>query len=100
MLESHGHMTRPFLIRKYSKVFSFLIVLSLLMFQLAWAPGKGMKGKEYKDYWEVEQGVSYIPWSKISTDVDLELLEEGGMIDEESFPEWLKGDLLFIKCYK
>ncbi|KAG8318093.1 RNA binding [Homalodisca vitripennis] len=57
---------------------------------LAWAPGKGMKGKEYKDYWEVEQGVSYIPWTKLSPDIDLELLEEGGMIDEESFPEWLK----------
>lgn len=50
-----------------------------------------MKGKEYKDYWEVDQGVSYIPWSKLSRDIDLDLLEEGGMIDEESFPDWLKG---------
>ncbi|XP_075227994.1 insulator su(Hw) mRNA adaptor isoform X2 [Lycorma delicatula] len=57
---------------------------------LAWAPGKGMKGKEWKDYWEVDQGVSYIPWSKINPDTDLELLEEGGMFDEESFPDWLK----------
>lgn len=50
-----------------------------------------MKGKEWKDYWEVEQGVSFIPWNKISRDIDLELLEEGGMLDEESFPEWLRG---------
>ncbi|XP_054270255.1 SR-related and CTD-associated factor 4-like isoform X3 [Macrosteles quadrilineatus] len=57
---------------------------------LAWAPGKGMKGKEYKDYWEVDQGVSYIPWSKITHDIDVELLEEGGMIDEESMPDWLR----------
>lgn len=62
-----------------------------VIFKLAWAPGKGMKGKEYKDFWEVEQGVSYIPWSKLTQDIDLELLEEGGMIDEESFPDWLKG---------
>uniref|UniRef100_A0A1B6C775 RRM domain-containing protein n=1 Tax=Clastoptera arizonana TaxID=38151 RepID=A0A1B6C775_9HEMI len=56
---------------------------------IAWAPGKGMKDKEWKDYWEVEQGVSYIPWCKIPRDIDLELLEDGGMLDEESFPDWL-----------
>ncbi|KAF7989878.1 hypothetical protein HCN44_008552 [Aphidius gifuensis] len=55
---------------------------------LAWAPGKGVKGKEWKDYWEVELGVSYIPWNKLNnvTERDLELLEEGGMIDEDTIP--------------
>lgn len=63
------------------------------IFQLAWAPGKGVKGKEWKDYWEVELGVSYIPWNKLVnvTDQDLELLEEGGMIDEDTLPPNLKG---------
>lgn len=63
------------------------------VFQLAWAPGKGVKGKEWKDYWEVELGVSYIPWNKLVnvTDQDLELLEEGGMIDEDTLPPNLKG---------
>ncbi|XP_025989646.1 SR-related and CTD-associated factor 4 isoform X2 [Solenopsis invicta] len=62
---------------------------------LAWAPGKGVKGKEWKDYWEVELGVSYIPWNKLTniTDQDLELLEEGGMIDEDTLPPHLKGKL-------
>ncbi|XP_072743913.1 uncharacterized protein Isha [Anoplolepis gracilipes] len=62
---------------------------------LAWAPGKGVKGKEWKDYWEVELGVSYIPWNKLIniTDQDLELLEEGGMIDEDTLPPYLKGKL-------
>lgn len=62
---------------------------------LAWAPGKGVKGKEWKDYWEVELGVSYIPWNKLVnvTDQDLELLEEGGMIDEDTLPPNLKGKL-------
>lgn len=49
-----------------------------------------MKGKDYKDYWEVELGVSYIPWSKLKPDIDLELLEEGSMIDEDTMPDWLK----------
>ncbi|KAF5273429.1 hypothetical protein FQA39_LY07446 [Lamprigera yunnana] len=57
---------------------------------LAWAPGKGVKGKDLKDYWEVDLGVSYIPWSKLKPDMDLELLEEGGMIDEDTMPAWLK----------
>jgi hypothetical protein len=60
------------------------------MFQLAWAPGKGVKGKEFKDYWEVELGCSYIPWMRIPRDFDLDALEEGGMIDEETMPDWLK----------
>uniref|UniRef100_A0A023EYD6 Putative rna polymerase ii c-terminal domain-binding protein ra4 n=1 Tax=Triatoma infestans TaxID=30076 RepID=A0A023EYD6_TRIIF len=57
---------------------------------IAWAPGKGMKDKEWKDYWEVEHGVSYIPWNKITVDTDLDMLEDGGVIDEESLPEFLK----------
>lgn len=38
-------------------------------------------------------GVSYIPWNKLVnvTDQDLELLEEGGMIDEDTLPPNLKG---------
>jgi hypothetical protein len=52
-----------------------------------------VKGKEWKDYWEVELGVSYIPWNKLTniTDQELELLEEGGMIDEDTLPPHLKG---------
>lgn len=55
-----------------------------------------MKGKEWKDYWEVELGVSYIPWNKLNniTDQELELLEEGGMIDEDTLPPHLKGTVL------
>lgn len=58
---------------------------------MAWAPGKGMKGKQYKDYWDVDLGVSCIPYDKIPDDVDLDLLEEGGMFDEETVPTRLKG---------
>lgn len=57
---------------------------------LAWAPGKGVKGKDLKDYWEGDLGVSYIPWNKIKEDIDLEMLEDGGMIDEDTMPAWMK----------
>ncbi|CAG2101279.1 unnamed protein product [Medioppia subpectinata] len=58
--------------------------------KMAWAPGKGMKGKEYKDYWEADEGASYIPYTKLSDDVDLDLLEEGGTVDEDTVPEKLQ----------
>lgn len=35
-------------------------------------------------------GVSYIPWSKLKPELDFELVEEGGMMDEDTMPEWLK----------
>ena len=52
-----------------------------------------MKGREWKDYWEGDYGVSYIPWSKLTKDTDYDLLEEGGMLDQETMPEWLKSKL-------
>ncbi|XP_044760974.1 SR-related and CTD-associated factor 4-like isoform X2 [Coccinella septempunctata] len=60
---------------------------------LAWAPGKGVKGKDLKDYWEGDLGVSYIPWSKLKPDLDTEMLEDGGMIDEETMPDWLRAKI-------
>jgi len=57
---------------------------------LAWAPGKGVKGRDWKDYWEVEQGVSYIPWSKLKTETNLEDFEDGGYLDEDTIPNFLK----------
>lgn len=61
-----------------------------MIFQLAWAPGKGVKGRDWKDYWEVEAGVSYIPWSKLKSDTDIGEFEDGGSIDEDTLPEFLK----------
>ena len=36
---------------------------------MAWAPGKGMKDKQWKDYWDVDLGVSYIPIDKLDPQV-------------------------------
>lgn len=60
---------------------------------MAWAPGKGVKGKDLKDYWEGDLGVSYIPWHKLKPDIDIEMLEDGGMIDEDTMPPWMKAKL-------
>ena len=50
--------------------------IALHHFQLAWAPGKGMKDKQWKEYWEVDLGVSYIPIDKLDPQVDMAALEE------------------------
>ncbi|KAJ6648579.1 SR-related and CTD-associated factor 8, partial [Pseudolycoriella hygida] len=60
---------------------------------ISWAAGKGVKGKEWKDYWDLDTGISYIPFSKLSNSTDFEALEEGGMFDEDSMPTWLKEKL-------
>ncbi|KAL0276144.1 UNVERIFIED_CONTAM: hypothetical protein PYX00_003778 [Menopon gallinae] len=61
---------------------------------LAWAPGKGVKGRDYKDYWEIDLGVSYIPWSRLSKKTDFVALEEGGALDEDTMPDSLKETIL------
>lgn len=57
---------------------------------ISWAAGKGVKSKEWKDFWELDLGVSYVPWLKLDNNTDFESLEEGGMFDEDSMPTWLK----------
>ncbi|PIK58437.1 putative splicing factor, arginine/serine-rich 15 [Apostichopus japonicus] len=59
--------------------------------KIDWAPGVGVKDKKYKDYWDVDRGVSYIPWDSFPTNpVKLEQLEEGSVFDIDSLPEDLK----------
>jgi RNA-binding protein 16 len=57
---------------------------------ISWAAGKGVKGKEWKDYFDQTLGVTYIPFSKLSHETDFVALEEGGMYDEETVPAWVK----------
>lgn len=54
--------------------------------RIAWAPGKGLKEqKKWKDFWDSDVGASYVPYSKVDLDsMDFDLLEEGGVIDEDS----------------
>ncbi|MEE6475356.1 hypothetical protein FKM82_010724 [Ascaphus truei] len=50
--------------------------------KIAWALNKGVK-TEYKQFWDVDLGVTYIPWEKVKLD-DLNDFAEGGMIDQET----------------
>lgn len=54
----------------------------LVSCQIAWALNKGIKA-EFKQYWDVELGVTYIPWSKIR-EAQLEELKEGGILDVDT----------------
>ncbi|KAJ7988885.1 hypothetical protein DPEC_G00313830 [Dallia pectoralis] len=55
--------------------------------KIAWALNKGVK-QEYKQFWDMDLGVSYIPWEKVKLD-DLDGFAEGGMIDQETInAEW------------
>ena len=55
----------------------------------AWAPSKGLTGSDFKANWDVDLGVTYIPWDSLA-DVDLDELSEGGVIDDDTLPEHMK----------
>ncbi|XP_043996907.1 SR-related and CTD-associated factor 4 isoform X2 [Gambusia affinis] len=55
--------------------------------KIAWALNKGIK-PDFKQYWDVELGVTYVPWSKVREE-QLEELKEGGMLDMDTLsPDW------------
>lgn len=60
---------------------------------ISWAAGKGVKSKEWKDYFDQTLGVTYIPFGKLTHATDFEALEEGGMYDEDTMPVWVKEKL-------
>lgn len=37
----------------------------------------------HKKFWDVERGVTYIPWGKVKVD-ELDTYREGGILDEET----------------
>ncbi|XP_061824586.2 SR-related and CTD-associated factor 8-like isoform X1 [Nerophis lumbriciformis] len=53
--------------------------------KIAWALNKGVR-QEYKQFWDVDLGVTYIPWEKVKVD-DLDGFAEGGIIDQETVNE-------------
>ncbi|XP_034480174.1 SR-related and CTD-associated factor 4 isoform X1 [Drosophila innubila] len=67
---------------------------------ISWAAGKGVKSKEWKDFWDLELGVTYVPWNKLSSDTDFDSLEEGGMFDEDTMPSWMKQKINQAKTVK
>ena len=49
-----------------------------------------MKDKQWKDYWDLDLGCSYIPVEKLNSQVNMADLEEGGMFDDETLPDWMR----------
>ncbi|NXJ98068.1 SCAF8 protein, partial [Corythaixoides concolor] len=73
--------------RALQKLTSGAYKIGSKIIKIAWALNKGVK-TEYKQFWDVDLGVSYIPWEKVKLD-DLEGFAEGGMIDQETVnTEW------------
>ncbi|XP_028321550.1 splicing factor, arginine/serine-rich 15-like isoform X2 [Gouania willdenowi] len=59
--------------------------------KIAWALNKGIKAA-HKKFWDVERGVTYIPWSKVKAE-ELHSYVQGGMLDIETLnPEWNKAN--------
>ena len=54
--------------------------------QLAWAPGRGVKGAGLKAFWDQEVGSSYIPWSFVKAQSDVNTMSDGGWIDNGTLP--------------
>ena len=53
----------------YHSIHALTTFIERVLSQIAWAPGKGMKDKQWKDYWDVELGVLYIPIDKLDPQV-------------------------------
>ncbi|KAM8903351.1 SR-related and CTD-associated factor 4-like isoform 2-T2 [Spinachia spinachia] len=65
--------------------------------KIAWALNKGIKST-HKKFWDVERGVTYIPWSKVKVE-ELDIYREGGMLDAETLnPEWINGKDLSMQA--
>ena len=58
--------------------------------QVAWAPGRGVKGPAYQSCWDLDHGVSFIPWEKLKTASDVESVSEGGWVDPATLPHSLR----------
>ena len=52
--------------------------------QVSWAPGIGIKKSPFKNLFNEDFGVTYIPWDKMPS--SLAAVTEGGLIDEDSLP--------------
>ncbi|XP_061537719.1 SR-related and CTD-associated factor 4b isoform X1 [Phycodurus eques] len=59
--------------------------------KIAWALNKGIK-VAHKKFWDVEQGVTYIPWTKVKAE-ELDSYRAGGMLDLDTLSEEWKSIL-------
>ena len=53
-----------------------------------------MKGSSHRSYWNLDEGVSFIPWDKVKTQQELIELADGGWIDPTTCPEGMSPPVL------
>jgi len=58
---------------------------------VTWAPNVGIKESEFKSRWDVDLGVTYIPWDRLPQSLDA--IAVGAVVDEDSLPEHMKSKL-------
>lgn len=58
--------------------------------KLAWAPGRGVKGASYKNYWDLDVGASFVPWDKVNDEQELLQISDGGWVDPSTCPPGMK----------
>ena len=68
----------------------FLFKKIFFPLQLAWAPGRGVKGAGLKGFWDQEIGASFIPWNFIKGQGDVNNMAEGGWVDPPTCPPGMK----------
>ena len=55
--------------------------------KFVYAPGKGVKEESFKPHWDATHGITYLPWSIISSEeFDLSEFQEGGILDPDTLP--------------
>lgn len=62
------------------------MIVIAIFFQLAWAPGRGVKSPTFRSFWNLEEGVSFVPWDKIKQEEELVELGDGSWIDPSTCP--------------
>ena len=62
----------------------------LFIIQLAWAPGRGVKGASFTNCWDQSTGTSLIPWDKVTGQELLNQLAEGGWVEPNTCPPGMK----------
>lgn len=78
-------------------IYEWAVVWLVVLDQIAWALNKGIK-TDLKKYWDVERGVTYVPWEKVKPD-DILSLQEGGMLDSETLKSGKHPHMTFPYMY-
>lgn len=56
-----------------------------MFLKVAWAPGKAIKGSDFKQFWDEDRGVTYVPWDRMKGK-SIRDLSDGSVVDPDSIP--------------